>query len=398
MLKPQQKLTALLLVCSLFPCAVFAKDKNKDQPDDEISSYEFNGKIRARYDQFDALYSNNGEQQTESYVRRVDLGVNGTFLQKLDYEFEVKFDREGKASVKTAEVDYHLPFNTRIALGRFDPDFGLELSGSSTWVTGIERSAIWDLAPYVGEGKDARGIALRQNQKHYFASLGVFDTPNGTTQDARLVYAPIQRNKHLLHLGYSYAKLSDPKLIDGEIKTDLSVWSLGFSDNGNSTKLARAVTPGSFAQDATQAFELAYMRGAFSLQAEYLQREFGGTNGQADRTTTGHYVQLAYTLTGEVRDYSIKTAKFGTIKPHSSAGAWEIFARKDVLETQGETGLLSHKRNQGNAELSVVGINWYSPERWKISANYLQGETINIANDIGDTQGKAISLQVQARF
>jgi len=388
-----QKYTALFIISSLLPYTALAGDAVGS----ENFTYDFSGKIRVRYDSFDSLYSNNGAQQDEGYLRRMDLGVNGTVLQTLAYELEIKLDREGKASLKTAELDYQLPANISIALGRFDPDFGLELSGSSSWVSGIERSSIWDLAPYVGEGKDAQGIAFRQHQKHYFVSLGAFDTPYGDMQDARVVYAPIQKKKHVLHLGYSYANLNDPTT-DGEIKTDLGVWSIGFSDNGNSTKLARAKTQGAFARDYSQALELAYMNGPFSLQAEYLQRELHGAGTQADRSANGSYAQIAYSLTGEPRDYSIDKAKFGRIKPHSSAGAWEIFYRKDWLETHGENGLLNQQRNQGNAEVDVLGVNWYSASSWKVSANYLHGVTTNIDNDVGDTKGDAVSVQVQMKF
>lgn len=388
-----KKQTVLLLLSSLIPYTALAKDTAES----ENFTYDFNGKIRVRYDSFDNLYSNNGEQQNEGYLRRMDLGMNGTILQTMDYELDIKLDREGNASLKTAELDYKLPANISIALGRFDPDFGLELSTSSTWVTGIERSAIWDLAPYVGEGKDAQGISFRQHQKHYFVSLGAFDTPYGDMQDARLVYAPIQKKNHLLHFGYSYANINDP-ITDGEIKSDLGVWSIGFSDNGNSTKLARAKTQGAFARDYSQALELAYMNGPFSLQAEYLQRELHGAGTQANRSAIGSYAQIAYSLTGESRDYSIDKAKFGRIKPQSSAGAWEIFYRKDWLETQSENGLLSQQGNQGNAEVDVLGVNWYSPSSWKVSANYLHGVTNNIDNDAGDTKGDAVSVQVQMRF
>lgn len=372
-----------------------------DEAEETGFTYKFGGKIRARSDSFDQLYSNDGKAQSETYIRRADIEVSGQFLSGLDYELEVKLDREGKAKLKTAEVDWDLPAHFSLAAGRFDPDFGLELSGSSTWVTGIERSAIWDLAPYAGEGAEASGLALRNHHKHYFVSAGYFDTPDGPVTDARLVYAPIQKKTHVLHLGYSYAEELD-SLTDGEIKSDLAVWSLGFSDDGNSTKLARDKAAGAFRRDKSQALELAYMNGPFSLQAEFLQRDLLGLGTQADRTASGSYAQIAYTLTGEARDYSMSNAKFGRIKPVNKYGAWEIFLRKDQLHTSGEAGLLNKKRSDGKAEVDVLGINWYSPVNWKVSANYLRattaGTTNGIPNDVGDIAGNGYSLQVQFRF
>lgn len=360
-------------------------------------SYEIGGKIRLRSETFSDLYSNDGTSEDENYLRRADLKLSGTLLQTMDYEFELKMDREGKTTLKTAELDYRFGNNLSLAAGRFDPDFGLELSGSSTWVTGIERSSIWDLAPYAGDGAEAKGIAIRHYQKHHFISAGGFSTPAGQVRDARIVYAPLQKKKTLLHFGYSYAEVISPDT-DGEIKSDLSIWSVGFSNNGNSTRLAKAADSGAFRKDYAQAFELAYMQGPLSLQGEYLQRELTGAGDQANRSATGSYAQIAYSLTGESRDYSIKNAKFGRIKPQGKYGAWEIFYRKDWLETRGESGMLSKKRSRGNAEVDVWGVNWYSPSLWKISANYLRGTTQAIGNDVDDVEGDGLTLQVQVKF
>lgn len=360
-------------------------------------TYNLAGKIRLRSETFEDLYTNDGTRQREDYLRRADLELSGTLLQTMDYELELKLDREGKTTLKTAELDYRLPHNVSLALGRFDPDFGLELSGSSTWVTGIERSSIWDLAPYAGDGSEGKGLAIRHYQKHYFISAGEFDSPAGRVRDARLVYAPLQKKKHLLHLGYSYAEELEATT-DGEIKSDLGIWGAGFSDNGNSSKLAKDKTAGAFAKDYAQVFELAYMYGPVSLQSEYLQRKMTGSGSQADRSASGNYAQIAYSLSGEPRDYSIKNAKFGRIKPQHKYGAWEIFYRKDWLETRGENGMLSKKRAQGLAQVDVVGVNWYSPSAFKISANYLRGKTKGIDNDVGDVAGNGLTLQVQLRF
>jgi len=385
-------------LCALasFPLPVLA--------DDEIEEgfyYDLGAKLRLRSDVFEDIYANDGERESENYVRRADFEVSGGYGQLANYELEIKVDREGKAELKTAEVDINFPLDFSVALGRFDPDYGLELSGSSTWVTGVERSAIWDLAPYAGEGSGAQGIAIRHHQKHHFASIGYFDTDAGKVSDARFVYAPIQKKKKVVHLGYSYAEAIDA-LADGEIKTDLSVYGAKFSDNGNSTKLARDISAGFFNKDSVQTFELAYMQGPFSVQGEYLQRELAADDTSENRSANGSYWQVAYTLTGEARDYSMSKAKFGRIKPTGKYGAWEIFLRKDQLHTSGEFGLLSKKRSEGRAAIDVLGINWYSAENWKISANYLRAETGSaiggIANDVGDIDGKAYSLQVQFKF
>ncbi len=41
-------------------------------------------------------------------------------------------------------------------------------------------------------------------------------------------------------------------------------------------------------------------------------------------------------------------------------------------------------RRQGNAEVDVLGVNWYSPCSWKVSANYLHRLTNNVDKDAGE--------------
>ncbi|HWV15391.1 MAG TPA: porin [Cellvibrio sp.] len=391
------KITCLLSALSLSIPAIAEQASEDNAVENENFSYKLGGKIRLRSETFADLYSNNGGREQENYLRRADLELSGRLWRAMEYELELKLDRKGKAELKTAELDYHLPANFSLALGRFDPDFGLELSGSSTWITAAERSAIWDLADYAGDGSGGKGIAIRQHQKHHFISLGQFSTQEGQVRDARLVYAPVQKKRKLLHFGYSFAEALDADS-NGEIKSDLGVWSVGFSDNGNSSKLAREISSGNFAKDTVEVLEFAAMRGPASLQGEYLQRKLTGSSNQSNRSATGSYAQLAYTLTGEPRDYSIGNAKFGRIKPQRKSGAWEIFYRKDWLETNGETGMLSKKRKHGAAEVDVLGVNWYSLNNLKISANYLRGDTNGIDNDVGDIEGEAVTLQAQIKF
>lgn len=397
------KKIVIFTVVLLASSSVYANPNDKNQQtkttdESQWLTYDFNGKIRGRYDLFDGLYSNDGTSESEAYLRRADFEVSGLFMQTLEYEFELKINNDGDVDVKTFTLGYQLPENLSIKLGRMDPDFGLELSGSSTWTTAIERSAMWDLSPDAGEGQDGEGILLRNTGKHHFVSVGAFDRGNFENLHARIVYAPLQKKNHLLHLGYSYANANGYES-DGRIKSDLSVWGLDISDNGNSTQLAREEKTLAFNDDRTGVIEFAYLYGPVSLQAEHLSRDLTGAGTQENRSAEGSYVQIAYTLTGESRSYSMDEARFGRIKPtRSDIGAWEIFYRKDWLETNGESGMLSRSRNSGNAEVDVFGINWYPDKHWRLSLNYLEGYAPDIPNDAEDDRGDAITAQIMFRF
>jgi phosphate-selective porin OprO and OprP len=364
----------------------------------EWLTYDFGGKFRARYDHFDGLYSNDSTAESEAYLRRADFEVSGLFLQKLEYELELKINNEGDTSLKTFTLGYQLPENVSIKIGRMDPDFGLELSGSSTWTTAVERSSIWDLSPDAGEGEDGAGILLRNTSKHHFVSIDTIDRGEFENFHARIVYAPIQQKKHLLHLGYSYSNANGYQS-NGRIRSDLSVWGLDISDNGNSTQLAREEKTLAFNDDRTDVIEFAYLYGPFSLQAEHLSRNLIRSAPQNNRSAKGSYLQIAYTLTGESRGYSMDEAKFGRIEPtRHGIGAWEVFYRKDWLDTNGETGMLSRKRDSGSAEVDVLGINWYIDKHCRLSLNYLKGYAPEIPNDAGDQRGDALTAQIMYRF
>lgn len=389
--------SAVFLVC-LMPVSLFAQANKSSDPtlltQDSCVTYEVGGKVRLRSDTFDDLYSNDGSQVRENYLRRADFEVKGLFFQSFDYEFELKANKEGEVSVKTATLGYKFPYGFSVAVGRLDPDFGLEMTGSSAWATGVERSSVWDLAPDAGDGAEGEGVVFRQGGKHHFLSLSGFDLAEYSTINARVVYVPIEKKKHVLHVGFSYSD-SQGFEDDGRIRSDLSVRGVGISDNGNSTQLARAKTDAAFDDDRVQVIELAYLRGPFSIQAEQLERQLSAVIPSNDRVATGRYVQVAYTLTGEHRSYKMDTATFGKIKPKNTDwGAWEIFYRKDWLATEGEVGLLSRQRSQGDAEVDVLGVNWYWSEYFKFSANYLEGYAIDIPNDVDDEKGRAMTLQI----
>lgn len=387
--------SAILLLLCLMPVSLFAKTNTSSADGtDSWVTYEVGGKVRLRSDTFDDLYSNDGTKVRENYLRRADFEVKGLFFQSLDYEFELKADHEGEVSVKTATLGYKFPYGFSLAAGRLDPDFGLEMTGSSAWATGVERSSVWDLAPDAGDGAEGEGVVFRQVGKHHFLSLGGFDLAEYSTINARAVYVPIEKKKHVLHIGFSYSD-SQGFEDDGRIRSDLSVRGVGISDNGNSTQLARAKTDAAFDDDKVQVIELAYLRGPFSIQAEQLERQLSAVIPSNNREATGRYAQVAYTLTGEHRSYKMDTATFGKIKPKNADwGAWEIFYRKDWLSTEGEAGLLSRQRSQGDAEVDVLGVNWYWNEHAKFSANYLEGYAIDIPNDTDDEKGRAMTLQI----
>lgn len=360
-------------------------------------TYELGGKIRFRSDYFNELYTHDGRSDTETYMRRADFNIEGKLWDFGGYDIETKTSYDGDTVFKNFSWNYKPTKHTEIILGRYTTDYGLEQSGSSAWATGVETATVWDLAPYSSTNDKAWGGGVRYHSKHWFMGASLFDTPEGYVWTNRLIYAPIANREHLLHIGISYAK-ENAQQIDGEIKSRLAVYGIKVADNGNSTKLAKAIAPGAFKSDQAINFEASYKYGPFSIQSEYIARTLISDKYNFEREAVGYYVQAAYTLTGESRDFDMKLGRYGKIKPSHAYGAWEIFIRADHLQTDGEIGMLSHHRNHGEADVKVVGVNWYSPVYWKLSLNYIDGKAPTIPNNVNDEQGKAISFQAQIKF
>jgi phosphate-selective porin OprO and OprP len=390
--KMRQLLSLFLVIFWISPCYAGQEENESAQ-----FTYDVKASIRLRMDSFKGVYTDTGQTQSELYLRRADLEISGTLPLKLEYKIETKTDAKAVTTLKTASLEYPINESIGLIFGRFDPDFGLQPTTGSTAGIAIDSSSIWDLADYIADGADSIGIGVRGSRSNFSASASVLNKKDETLSSARVVYAFSPTSSSQLHFGYSYASLQSDSLTGG-IKSKLGVNSLSLTELGNSTKMAGSKKVGSFSRDYAQAIEFAYSHKSFLIQSEYLRRTLKGRLSQADRSATGYYLQVSKVLTGESRSYNSSGAKFGRVKPTSSGGAWEVFARQDMLSTQGEPGLLSKGRSVGKAKLFVAGVNWYRSDDLRFSLNLLRANTSTITNDSGQSKGSAVSLQTHARF
>lgn len=357
------------------------------------------GRIQLRHEEFEGVYSNDSERTRADYVARADIELSGKFSKKLVYDLKVEMNEKKNVILKTASLAYRLSKKNWLVVGHFKPEFGMEQIGSSSWTTAIARSAIWDLAPDLSDAKDVHTVGIKElyTSKHFYLSAAGQHRASGYNWTLRVVAAPIHHKRHVLHFGLSYL---DERIDnqDGKIRSRLGVRGVSVADNGNPVRLARA-RDNDFEDDQTGVFEFAYMRGAFSVQSEVLRRQLSGNDGQKSRIATGSYVQLAYTLTGESRNYQQEGGKFSGITPTNKRwGAWEVFYRHDDLQVHGEVGMLKKKRSTANARVDVAGVNVYLNPALRFSANYLQANTQGVVNDVGVDEGKAVSAQIQWLF
>lgn len=358
--------------------------------------FEVGGRIQLDHDRFDGLYSDDGERVAASYVRRASIEFKLYAFEHWKFGLELAPLADGAEVLDTLLVAWSGWPGVEVSAGRFKPDFSLEQATSSSWVTGIERSAIWDLAPDAAERSDSWGVELRTGGAHYHASVGLFAKPGGAQQSLRVAWAPLLQRDRVLHLGASYAHGAVGSG-SGRIRTRLAVRGVSEDDRGNRVTLAKR-QPGGFDDDHAAVLEFAYLHGPFSVQAELLQRRLVAAASMPPRSAFGQYLQLAWMLTGEMRRYRIDGARWRAPQPARPIGAWELFWRHDRLRVDGAPGLVGDARSSTRARVDVVGINWYATRDLRVSLNYLWGHADQIANDVGDSSGRALSLRLQFVF
>ncbi|BAN49880.1 OprO/OprP family phosphate-selective porin [Metapseudomonas resinovorans] len=390
---------------------------------DKAFSFKLGGRLQADYSRFDGFYTVNGNTADAGYFRRAFLELGG--VAYTDWAYQINYDfshnaggdnRSEDGYFDEASIAYTGFQPVVIKMGRFDPDFGLEKATSSKWVTAQERTAAYDLADYVNSHNG--GMAVQVSGTYgasLYGSAGIMAN-DATNQDKdgdsikqvnlRGVFAPMHEAGNVLHFGVNYAQrdLSDTAF-DGRIRSRLGIRGVstdGGQDagtNGNRLVLAGANnTPaGSFDTDSTWGLEAAFATGPFSIQSEYLKREVQAKAAdREDIDADGYYVQLAYTLTGEARDY--KLGKFDKIKPaNKSMGAWEVFYRYDNISASDDNGAFA-TRDDVEAQVHNFGVNWYANEAVKLSGYYVMSKVDNATNAVGDDDGDGMVVRAQYVF
>jgi len=377
---------------------------------DKAFGFKLGGRIHADYDNFDGVYTKNGQSADEFYFRRAFLTLTGYAFTDWNYVVSVDFGDSGTSRWDELSVIYTGFDLVDIKFGRFDLLPGLERATSSNWTTAIERSAIYEIADWAQDKKDGFGLQVSGTAGDLaFASAGIFrqkgneDEVSGRNKNTFLVrgvVAPINTKGHVLHLGGSFAERSIENTANdtGSLSSRLGVrGTTEDTINGARASFGGSVADG-FDGDQVWLLEAAYQFGPASIQGEYLQRNLGGDNGQADRDATAFYVQAAYTLTGEARGYRLDGGRFDSIKPaNSSLGAWELFYRYEDLSVD-ERAVADRE-----ATIHTLGVNWYANDSVKVALNYLIADTKNIVSAADAAAGRkqdgnAISARVQYVF
>jgi phosphate-selective porin OprO/OprP len=337
------------------------------------------GRVQLDATQFDGVYSVDGRTHGAAYLRRAEVELGLRWHPRWRAELALEADSGLDLQVPTAYVAW-LPWRTlELKFGRVDPDFGLEPSSSTNWGFGVERAAIWDLAPEVASADEGFGLRADLHGPGWHGSAGLYDKRSHRAATGRLVWLPRVGGGQVVPLGASLA-LTRGLQGDGRIRTRLGVRGVSENDAGRRSQLADA---GPFDGDRAMGLEAAWQHGPWMLQAEAVDRRVGAGQGALGTSVLG-----AWSWTGSVRRHDERRARFGRPTGHVGPwGHWEAFVRAERL--QADPGR--------SASLFTVGVSWAAEHTWRALVNLHQARSED-DNAAGDTRGVGVAARLQATF
>ena len=363
--------------------------------------FAIGGRLMMDYDSMDSGHQTENKSFSDMEWRRTRVNIKGSVNKHWSYKATYDFNSEkDSANLDEGYLKYDTKKGFYITAGKTKADMMLEQRTSSKWISTIERgllNAMNEKVNYlVGKPGDGAGIKLGfyNKENRISGALSVFDAYKNDTDDdndmiwhttARLHYSPKLGKNNFAHFGVSYG-IADYKGESANASLQLGV------HQGDKTTLADAA-----AGDITNiGVEAAYVKGPFSVQAEYFDNETELENGSKGYEWDGYYGQLSYILTGETRGYKWKGAKFDKVKPKGNMGAVEFVLRyEDISIDDADEGTVA--ASEVDVDRTVIGVNWYVNKTVKFMANY---SSVSMDNEVnpGSTSEDLDSFQLRAQY
>jgi phosphate-selective porin OprO/OprP len=374
-----------------------------------------------------------GTVQDGTEFRRIRPFLEGTYWETGEYRLTLALANDQYGTVGLDEFwvgTKDIPVINTVRIGHVKEGLGLEgdMVPSSRCMTFMERSSYSQAielnqnfltgAVFINDYLDQRMTSMfclgRPDQAAQFGSY--FGDGQGAAE-FRLSGLPLYEDegRHLLHIacstGWRDGQSSGNNVNMVQLRTrpeilddDPAGGAGGAADvpNGNGN---RFLDTGYMVSNTEYilATEMLYIRGPFSVQAEYGWNFVDGVTGTAttlggavtplpggreDYVFNGGYLQLAYTLTGENRAYDKRTgalarAYYGDQGPYEKAfitrgpdgtlnwglGAWEIAVRYSYLDLNSGAGL--NRIQGGEMDGLTVALNCYMNQNFNVMFDYV---------------------------
>ena len=349
---------------------------------------KISGRMQLDYNTFDGVINEVvDETGSDLFFRRARLEVKG---KAKDWGYTVSYNLTDGGSIDQLHASYNgWGDMVALTLGQQKESFGLEDTGSSKWITGMERS----LPANAFDTGNTVGLRLHGATDLMGYSIGAFKEGVDAEDNAlnwgltgRFVVRPVYSENAIVHLGVGYTTR------DGEF--DAIDSRLGVRGDVNKVEAGYDGIAG----DEFEAFnvEAAAIFGSLHVMSEYFDGEISGAAGAPELEANGYYVTAGWIVTGEQREYKTGDGTFGKIKPANPGGAWELFARYDFLDVSDTAANPLIAIDAGDASTITAGVNWYATSGVKVALNYVHAETDEAIG--GEDSGDAIAVRMQYLF
>ncbi len=337
-------------------------------------SFKIGGRMMLDYNQFDGVINEKvDEDGSDLFFRRARLEIECKYE---DWLCTMSYNLTESGSIDLLNTTY-AGFGTLalVTFGQQKENFGLEDTGSSKWITAMERS----MPANMFDTGNTVGVKLSGSNPLITYSLGAFkesidgdDNSLDYATTGRFVVRPFHGDGNLVHVGVGFTQR------DGEFTKLNSRLGVRGGAEGDLVNKAEVKYDGGLMADEKSAWngELAAALGPIHFMAEYFDGELSGVDGAPDIEVDGYYGQLGWIITGETRTYKNDIAAFDKIKPTGANGAFEVFVRIDHLDfsdNDGVPGIHGLKTGE-DADTMTLGLNWYANSAIKVSLNYVHAE------------------------
>jgi phosphate-selective porin OprO/OprP len=321
------------------------------------------GRVMIDFSAFDT--GENGGNRSGTELRRLRLGVNGSYGSNLKYKVELNTNSSGEINAEDVFLEFKPGGGAlKIKAGHFKTPNSLDELTSSRFISTLERSAFTDAFAF-----DRRvGIMASTGAKNYSISGGVFATnlenigdQEGYAVAARGTYAPLLSDEMTVHLGASVRYRNQQE--DGAIR---------YRQRPYTHLPGRIISTGGFAgEDVFYGFEAGAIAGSLFAAAEYglTNAKNSGIGENAD--LSGGYGEAGVFFGGR------KTYKGGKFNrpvvdnpvTKGGFGALALVARFDTLDLT-DGGAV----DGGKLDTFVLGADWYPVKNARIGLNYFNSD------------------------
>ena len=360
---------------------------------DGAYTFAFGGRL-----QFDAGFfiedeSNLGDG-TE--VRRGRIKSYGTLAQEWDYKLEVNFDPDLSVPLTDGWLRYSGFKPLTVTVGHQKVPFSQQSMTSSNWQVFQERSLGDAFIDNEEQGRRRLGIVLGSYGDCWNLYGGAFTAgiaDAGTDDEdwgfgSRGMFVPLNEKTRVFGIGASaiYRNFQGDSDLRIRARPGAHVSGTRLVDTGelvNARRNLMMIAEGTFVWDR------------FHAQGEYLRSWISRRRGRQNVVFDSWYVQAGVFLTGESRNFDIKSGKYKRPKPESSWGAWEIAVRFDGIDlTDGDV--------RGGRQRDITGgLNWWVNQNVMFRFNYIYADADpNSGVSLGDEseQTHAFSARAQVVF